>query len=205
MKSRIIIADKEVFAAFKKECTVLSLEKEYPGYTGEEKYLILTDLSKETLYKKYSSILNGYEPYIVDSTRLCSPIKAYHKNDDKFSKRHTRNTISIEVNSDDEQTFSSLQADDYLTVLIAKADKEELCQAVKKALKKLPEGQRRRLIMWALDKKTLEEIAAIEGITKSMAGKSVQTAKRNFAKNLDKRLTFGTPLSKEDEGIIDGE
>ena len=203
MKKEITIVENELYAEFKKECKVLSLAKEYPGYVGYEKYMILTDLSKEELVHMYSVLLKNYEPYVLGSMQLYSPIYDYKKNEDKFEKRNTRNTISIEVDSDDEQTFSSLQVEDDLLSSVIKSDNEELNDHVWKALRKLPEVQRRRLIKWAIEGKTLLEIAKDEGVSKQMIGKSVQAAKENFNKHFGKRLTFGTPLSKEDEGIID--
>lgn len=203
MKKEITIVENELYAEFKKECKVLFLAKEYPGYVGYEKYMILTDLSKEELVHKYSVLLKNYEPYVLGSMQLYSPISDYEKNEDKFEKRNTRNTISIEVDSDDEQTFSSLQVEDDLLLSVIKSDDEELYDRVWKALRKLPEVQRRRLIKWAIEGKTLLEIAKDEGVSKQMVGKSVQTAKENFKKYFGERLTFGIPLSKEDEGIID--
>ena len=65
MKKEITIVDNALFAEFKKDCKVLSLAKEYPGYVGYEKYMILTDLTKDELNQKYSVLLNNYEPYIM--------------------------------------------------------------------------------------------------------------------------------------------
>ena len=203
MKKEKTIVENELYAEFKKECKVLSLVKEYPGYVGYEKYMILTGLSKEELSKKYGVLLKNYEPYVLGSMQLYSPISDYEKNEDKFEKRNARNTISIEVDSDDEQTFSSLQVEDDLLMSVVKSDDEELYDRVWKALRKLPEVQRRRLIKWAIEGKTLLEIAKDEGVSKQMVCKSVQAAKENFKKYFGERLTFGTPLSKEDEGIID--
>lgn len=112
MKKERTIVDNALFAEFKKDCKVLTLAKEYPGYVGYEKYMILTDLLKEDLIRKYGTLLNNYEPYIVASMQLYSPIADYEKNEDKFEKRHVRNTVSIEVDSDDEQTFLSLQVEE---------------------------------------------------------------------------------------------
>ena len=52
MKKEITIVDNALFAEFKKDCKVLSLAKEYPGYVGYEKYMILTDLRR--LYYQFS-------------------------------------------------------------------------------------------------------------------------------------------------------
>ena len=41
---------------FKYDCKVINLSYEYPGYTGEEKWAIITDLTEEELSKKYEEI-----------------------------------------------------------------------------------------------------------------------------------------------------
>ncbi len=44
---------------FKKDCRVISLANEYPGYTGYEKYMILADLPLKDLYSRYGKIWIG--------------------------------------------------------------------------------------------------------------------------------------------------
>jgi hypothetical protein len=205
MKKEITIVDNALFAEFKKDCKVLTLAKEYPGYVGYEKYMILTDLSKEDLIRKYGTLLNNYEPYIVASMLLYSPIADYEKNEDKFEKRHVRNTVSIEVDSDDEQTFLSLQVEDYLTTSLDECCKEEIRRRVLSALRKLPDIQRRRLILWVENEQSLTKIAKIERVSIPTVYKSIECAKKNFKKYFGLGLKNGTPLSKEDEGTIDGE
>ncbi len=202
MRKEITIVDNALYAEFKKECKVITLVKEYPEHIGYEKYMILTDIPREELTRKYDKLLKNYEPYIVDSMRLYSPISDYAKNEDKFEKRNARNTISIEVNNDDEQTFSSLQVQDFLTTYLAGCHDKEVQKAVWKALKKLTNNQRRRLIMWAMEGKAMMEIAEIEGVSKQMIWQSIQSAKKRFEKYFDKTFTFSAHLSKEDEGII---
>ncbi len=203
MKKDITIVDNELFSEFKAECKAFSLANEYPGHVGDEKYLILTDLSKEELIKKYGELLKKYEPYIVDSMRLYFPIADYYKNEDKYEKRNTRNTISIEVDSDDEQTFSTLQVDDYLTTFLEESSNKEKSRRVLSVLRKLPDVQRRRLILWAEKEKSLTKVSKIEGVTIPTISKSIECAKKNFKKYFGFGLKNGTPLSKEDEGIID--
>lgn len=45
---------------FKYDCKVINLSYEYPGYTGEEKWAIITDLTEEELRKKYEEIISSY-------------------------------------------------------------------------------------------------------------------------------------------------
>ncbi len=203
MKKEITIVDNALFAEFKKDCKVLSLAKEYPGYVGYEKYMILTDLTKDELNQKYSVLLNNYEPYIIGSSQLYSPIADYEKNEDKFEKRNARNTISICVDEDADNTFESLQVGDYLTELSEQQDADEKRRLIHTALGTLTDSQRRRLLMWAIDGMTEEEIAMREGSSQQAISKNLDKARKKIELIFSKGLYFGTPLSKEDEGIID--
>lgn len=42
---------------FKYECKVINLSYEYPGYTGKEKWAIITDLTEKELIEKYDEII----------------------------------------------------------------------------------------------------------------------------------------------------
>ena len=42
----------------KNEYVILNLEKEYPGYTGTEKWMIITDLIEEEFASRYPEIGN---------------------------------------------------------------------------------------------------------------------------------------------------
>ena len=203
MKKEITIVDNALFAEFKKDCKVLSLAKEYPGYVGYEKYMILTDLTKDELNQKYSVLLNNYEPYIIGSSQLYSPIANYEKNEDKFEKRNARNTISICVDEDADNTFESLQVGDYLAELSEQQDADEKRRLIHTALGTLTDSQRRRLLMWAIDGMTEKEIAMREGSSQQAISKNLDKARNKFKIIFSKGLYFGTPLSKEDEGIID--
>ena len=203
MKKEITIVDNALFAEFKKDCKILSLAKEYPGYVGYEKYMILTDLTKDELNQKYSVLLNNYKPYMIGSSQLYSPIADYEKNEDKFEKRNARNTISICVDEDADNTFESLQVGDYLTELSEQQDADEKRRLIHTALGTLTDSQRRRLLMWAIDGMTEEEIAMREGSSQQAISKNLDKARKKIELIFSKGLYFGTPLSKEGEGIID--
>lgn len=50
---------------FKYECKVINLSYEYPGYTGKEKWAIITDLTEKELIEKYDEIISSYKPFIL--------------------------------------------------------------------------------------------------------------------------------------------
>ena len=165
--------------------------------------MILTGLTKDELNQKYGVLLNNYEPYIIGSSQLYSPIADYEKNEDKFEKRNARNTISICVDEDADNTFEPLQVGDYLTELSEQQDADEKRRLIHTALGTRTDSQRRRLLMWAIDGMTEEEIAMREGSSQQAISKNLDKARKKIELIFSKGLYFGTPLSKEDEGIID--
>lgn len=80
---------------FKYECKVINLSYEYPGYTGKEKWAIITYLTEKELIEKYDEIISSYKPFILLFSLFGSVRADYIRNEDKFSKRAKR-SISME-------------------------------------------------------------------------------------------------------------
>lgn len=55
---------------FENECQIISLKYEYPGYTGEESFGIITSLTQIELKTKYPDLLMPFCPYIVLDCRF---------------------------------------------------------------------------------------------------------------------------------------
>ncbi len=43
---------------FQSECKFINLKYEYEGYTGEEQWAIITELSEKELFEKYPDIIS---------------------------------------------------------------------------------------------------------------------------------------------------
>lgn len=50
---------------FKKDCKVINLKYEYPGYTGIEQWAIITDLSEDVLCTKYAEQVAPFRPWTI--------------------------------------------------------------------------------------------------------------------------------------------
>lgn len=72
---------------FKVECKVIKLGYEYPGYTGTEKYALVTDLSYAQIMERYASVAEHYCPFLLLSKAAGEVIADFKRNEDKFSKR----------------------------------------------------------------------------------------------------------------------
>ena len=55
---------------FKAHCKVIKLGCEYPGYTGKEKYGIISDLSYEQITERYLHTLSGIISRIRSFSRM---------------------------------------------------------------------------------------------------------------------------------------
>ena len=72
---------------FKVECTIIKLDYEYPGYTGTEKYAIVTDLNYAQIMERYAPVAEHYCPFLLLSKAAGEVIADFKRNEDKFSKR----------------------------------------------------------------------------------------------------------------------
>ena len=73
--------------AFKADCKVIRLKYEYPGYTGTEKYAIISDLSYEQIVEKHAPVVKQYIPFLLLSKAAGEVFAEFKRNEDKFFKR----------------------------------------------------------------------------------------------------------------------
>ena len=63
--ANIKLRDIEGYESFKAECEFFRCEKEYPGWTGVEKYAIITDKKLEELISQYPKIMDAMMPVVL--------------------------------------------------------------------------------------------------------------------------------------------
>ena len=97
---------------FKYDCKVINLSYEYPGYTGEEKWAIITDLTEEELSEKYEEIISSYRPFIILSSLFGSVRADFIRNEDKFSKRAKRSISIFDFSEETEEHHPEIAAND---------------------------------------------------------------------------------------------
>ena len=69
---------------------MIRLKYEYPGYTGTEKYAIISDLSYEQIVEKHAPVVKPYIPFLLLSKAAGEVIAEFKRNEDKFFKRMQR-------------------------------------------------------------------------------------------------------------------
>ena len=165
---------------FKYECKVINLSYEYPGYTGKEKWAIITDLTEEELSEKYDEIISSYRPFILLSSLFGSVRADFIRNEDKFSKRAKRSISIFDFSEETEEHHLEVAAND----LEEEAISNETAEQGQAAIAQLKSIQRERLIKYFFEGKTLLQIAAEEGKSYSTVYESYQTALKKLKKYL---------------------
>lgn len=97
MKKLTVNKQVELFA---QDCKLINLRYEYSGFTGTEKWAIITELSEEALWDKYPDVISRYTPFILLSMAQGEVISESHRNNDKYEKRSKR-TIDVYGYEDD--------------------------------------------------------------------------------------------------------
>ena len=97
MKKLTVKKQVELFA---QDCKLINLRYEYSGFTGTEKWAIITELSEEALWDKYPDVISRYTPFILLSMAQGEVISESHRNNDKYEKRSKR-TIDVYGYEDD--------------------------------------------------------------------------------------------------------
>ena len=175
---------------FAKDCKLINLKYEYTGYTGQEKWAIITELSEEELQKKYPDIISRYTPFVLLSMAQGVVIEDARRNDDKYEKRAKR-TFDVYGYEDDmtEQFHKELLT--FFEDPFEKAESERLAEEkerlrqeeikkVRLTLNLLKPKQRDRLIKVVLLGMSSRKIAKEEGVNYSVVDKSIAAAKKNF-------------------------
>lgn len=90
MLNNKVFTVQELKEQFIQECTILNPKEEYPGYTGKEKYFIVTSLSESELQRKYTRFIEFFQPYLVLNKSFIDARADFKRNEDKHKKRAKR-------------------------------------------------------------------------------------------------------------------
>ena len=172
---------------FKNDCKVIRLNAEYPGYTGDTKYAIITDLTEEELSVRYPAEIKRYIPYVLLSREMGKAIREHHRNDEKFAKRTARyESVFIACTEEEEALIRTLSVEDEQTLLDAESDAEEAKQHVidicRAALATLTPMQRDYLVRHYLYGIPCLEIAHQDGKHHKSVQETIKAARKKFIK-----------------------
>ena len=203
--ANIRLRDIEGYENFKAECSFFKCEEEYPGWTGKEKYGIITGLTKEELEAKYPQVIVAISPYILLDSEF-GRIRAEAKRNEHKHEMRAKRTISIfEMDEEAEAMHSELASPDFISEMIEKQEndrvKKEKILLCREILSHLNDKQKERIVKYYILNKTIEEIAEEECCTPQAISQAILRAKKTFTKYAEKPFNSGTPLCMHYEGV----
>ncbi len=200
MKIRLTASKQEEL--FSTECKLINLKYEYQGYSGNEKWAIVSELTEQELYRKYPDVIKRYIPFILLSVEQGQTIAEFNANEDKHRKRMYR-TVDV-FGYDDElsaQFHDELCSyDESIEDVKEQMERENLYEmrisALKEGIDSLTEIQKRRLVAVFFKGKTSREVAEDESVNYSAIDKSIAQSLKKLKVFLNNRVCKTTPLSK---------
>ena len=173
---------------FKNECKLINLKYEYGnGYTGNEEWAIITELSEKELFEKYPEQIKEYIPFIMLSMEQGKAITEFNQNEDKFRKRSKNNGDAFGYDDDMTERFHPETIElDFLTK--QELDEYELqhyqkkMELIAKAVTSLTEKQHKYLVARFIDGKSAREIAKEEGVSHQVIDRHLIAGIKKFEK-----------------------
>lgn len=165
---------------FNTECEVINLKYEYLGYTGTERFAIVSSLSEMELRDKYSTLISAYEPFIILFTDYQEVRSKYNRNEHKHSVR-LKCGSNFDIEDDFEEHHPEVCTPDFTQALFHESN-----QRLRNALMKLKSKQRERLLKMYYEGYSNDEIAMQEGVSASAISQSISGALKKLEEILQK-------------------
>ena len=150
------------------ECVILSLEKEYPGYTGTEKWMIITDLTENEFAEQYPEQYPCWKEAVIMSVEMGKEVIRYHNNNRKHAIRNA-----------DMVPLQDIEAIPQKKVVKDNTIKDPF---IKAALGAVTEKQRRRILGFYQAELTKKEIAEAEECSTQAVGQSIDIGIKRIKK-----------------------
>lgn len=165
----------EGYENFRNECTFFKCSTEYPGWTGEDGYFIITALSQNELQEKYPEMLKAMQPCFLVTDSMKEAWRRYYRNEQKYLWRAKNRDVNYEM-------VEKMATGNESMVNCHQEDEIEQHLMIESALDFLTEKQRQRVVLYYFGGYTHREIAEMEGIKRQVVERSVQSAlkKINF-------------------------
>lgn len=150
------ISSLEKYEQFKKVCSFFSLNEEYPGWTGTEKYGIITEVSETALLADYPAIMKALSPYIILNMNYAAVRNESINTERRYERKKDLHESLFSFDEETEYYHAELLCPDFSEDIIAS-------DALKYALSKLTEVQRRRVEQYFFRDMSLQAICDSEG------------------------------------------
>lgn len=163
--------------AFKRDCRIVNMKMEYPGYTGEIMWMVVSDLTEEEIIATYPVEIQPYIPFIYMTREMFAPIVESDNNDRSYRRR---SVLHEDLYGYEDGIFERFHPN-----LVSDPFDQPDWSDLHAAIAKLSTIQQSRIRMWAYEGMTFVEIAQQEGSTKQAVQKSVNHALQKLKKLLE--------------------
>ena len=155
-----------------KEYKVLSTAREYPQFTGREKWIIVSEITEKELIARYKEEIDAYYPWIWISLDQYSVIVDWRRNEVTAYRRSCMEMVSYGV---DVSYVEKLRVEELIVPSF-----EDMCFLDRVGdlsfLDVLTETERNRLMMYYVDEMTQQEIADLEKVSRSPVRRAIKKA-----------------------------
>ena len=177
MKKFTLEQQEELFA---NECKVINLKYEYKGYTGSERWAIITELAEEEIWIKYPDVIRRYSPFILLSIAQGEVITEYQKYEARERMRKLHYGHAFDINDGDFEIHHPelvVEVDPVEEIML-----QDNIKKLQKAIYCLSETQKRRIIKYFFYNQSFEKIADEEGVDFTSVRESVNSAIKKLRK-----------------------
>lgn len=168
---------KEEFAA---ECKVINLRYEYEGYTGKERYAIVTELPEKEFDEKFGEVASEYVPYLLLSPEQGEAIIEYQNIEAKYRMRNLRYGHAFDISDgefEEHHPELAVETDPVEEIVL-----QDNIQKLREALCNLSEKQKQRVIQYFFYGKTFKQIADEEDLSAPAVKESIDSAIKKLKK-----------------------
>lgn len=166
------------YAEFRTVCSFEKCEDEYPGWTGKEKYIVFSQLSRRELERRFPEITKAILPYILIDDSVSDALVEYKRNEDKHHWRAVHRQTNFGFDEFTELHYPELVTD-------RMEEDASLKMLLEQAMGQLTEAQRRRIKLRYFEGLTYAQIAKLEQATDPAVLKSVTVALEKMKKFLE--------------------
>lgn len=171
MNKKLTVTEQEEL--FTTECKLINLKYEYQGYTGDENWAIVSELTEKELLEKYPYVIKRYMPFVLLSIEQGEVIAEANRNDHKHEERQNRHGSLFSIGDDDFDVRHPEAAVEYDLM-------EQI--VIWEAINSLTEAQRKRIIRYFFNGFPYSKIAEEEGVSITSIKESIQAALKKMKK-----------------------
>ncbi len=168
-------------STFEKKCKIINLNYEYPGYTGEEQWALITDLTEPEIITYYSKQTQNYKPFIILSSSYGELRNAYIRNENKHYSRSKKRNNFFDFSEHTEEHHPEIQSKSAEERYM---EKEQLLN-IYASISKLHPAQLRCIIKYFFQRKSLHQISIEENKAYSTIYESYRSALKILKQTLE--------------------